>query len=136
MVIYYRDAETTKRGYFPAHHHHDEGAVQKGGYLEDFFNHILREICLIISALDCNRENSKSQGARLKIIKTHFSGRDCNMQQCMDMAGPHAIAWMGRDDNNVYQFLPGRAIVARKSLKTRSTRNVPVFQILTNHSWL
>ena len=50
------------------------------------------------SLLKTNRENSPSQAARLKIIKTHFSGgfitqpfvgMDLNML-------PRAMAWMGR----------------------------------------
>ena len=46
-----------------------------------------------------NRDNSKSQAARLKIIKTHFSG-DYAGQPFVGMEWnvlPHVIAWMGRD---------------------------------------
>lgn len=35
--------------------------------------------------LQLNRENSISDTARLKIIRTHFSGRDINMQPFKDM---------------------------------------------------
>ena len=51
------------------------------------------------SLLQLNRENSKSQSARLKIIKTHFSGDNINLQPFADMklkVVPHVIAWMGR----------------------------------------
>ena len=50
--------------------------------------------------MQLNRENSKSQSARLKIIKTHFSGSKINLQFFVAMelqVLPHAIAWMGRD---------------------------------------
>mmetsp|Transcript_38962 Transcript_38962/g.70190 ORF Transcript_38962/g.70190 Transcript_38962/m.70190 type:complete len:580 (+) Transcript_38962:354-2093(+) len=76
------------------------------------------------SLLRINRENSKSQSARIKIIKTHFSGSKINLQPFVAMelqVLPHAIAWMGRDgidDNDeittetngrslLYQFLRG-----------------------------
>ena len=54
----------------------------------------------LISLLRINRENSTSQAARIKIIKTHFSGSDINTQVFADMevhVRPTAIAWMGRD---------------------------------------
>ena len=57
--------------------------------------------------LQLNRDNSKSQAARLKIIKTHFSGREINMQPFTKMGlsvRPHAIAWMARD-NNLFHFV-------------------------------
>jgi hypothetical protein len=61
----------------------------------------------LISLLRLNRDNSESQAARLKIIETHFSGREINMLPFMGMTlsvRPHAIAWMARD-NHLYQFL-------------------------------
>ena len=51
--------------------------------------------------LQLNEKNSVSQAARLKIIKTHFSGSEINMQSFMNMdlcVRPHAIAWMVRDE--------------------------------------
>jgi len=76
------------------------------------------------SLLRLNRENSKSQSARLKIINVHFSGSNVNLQPFIAMelqVLPHTIAWMGRDgidDNDeittetngrslLYQFLRG-----------------------------
>jgi hypothetical protein len=47
--------------------------------------------------LAINKENSVSQAARLKIIKTHFSGRQINMQPFTDMdvsVRAHVLAWM------------------------------------------
>jgi hypothetical protein len=61
----------------------------------------------LINLLRLNKENSPNEAARLKIINTHFSGSEINMQPFMDMAlgvRPYAIAWMGRD-NNLYRFL-------------------------------
>jgi hypothetical protein len=52
------------------------------------------------SLLRINRESSVSQAARLKIIKSHFSGSEINMQPFMEMnlnVRPHAIAWMAKD---------------------------------------
>jgi hypothetical protein len=57
--------------------------------------------------LQINKENYKSQAARLKIINTHFSGNDINMEPFMKMdvdIRPHAIGWMAKD-MHVYQFL-------------------------------
>ena len=58
----------------------------------------------------------ESQAAHLKIIKTHFSGRDSNMQHFMDMdlsVRPHAIAWMARDDH-LCQFLRAEPSLVEK----------------------
>jgi hypothetical protein len=52
------------------------------------------------SLLKINRENSNSQAARIKIIKTHFSGSDINTQMFTRMQLNvllNATAWMGRD---------------------------------------
>ena len=57
--------------------------------------------------LQINKENNKSQAARLKIMNTHFSGNDINMEPFMKMdvnVRPHAIVWMAKD-MHVYQFL-------------------------------
>ena len=60
-----------------------------------------------------HRENTKSQAARLKIIKTHFS-EDFVIQPFIEMelnVLPHAISWMGRGgesnetNNHFYAFL-------------------------------
>ena len=55
----------------------------------------------INSLLRVNRENGKHQAARLKIIRTHFSGVNINLEPFLDMGLkmlPHAVAWMGGDD--------------------------------------
>jgi hypothetical protein len=76
-------------------------------------NHTLMKICERYSLnnnvpedlrflLQLNEKNTKSQAARLKIIKTHFSGSEINMHPFMNMdlcVRPHAIAWMVRDEN-------------------------------------
>eukprot|EP00579_Thalassiosira_antarctica_P030532 CAMPEP_0202030048 /NCGR_PEP_ID=MMETSP0905-20130828/64294_1 /ASSEMBLY_ACC=CAM_ASM_000554 /TAXON_ID=420261 /ORGANISM="Thalassiosira antarctica, Strain CCMP982" /LENGTH=476 /DNA_ID=CAMNT_0048593833 /DNA_START=1937 /DNA_END=3367 /DNA_ORIENTATION=+ len=73
----------------------------------------------IRSLLRLNQENSKCQAARLKIIKTHFSGSNIDLQPFIGMelqVMPRAIAWMGRDGSGksttetngrslLYQFL-------------------------------
>jgi hypothetical protein len=72
------------------------------------------------SLLQLNRENIQSQAARIKIIATHFSGCEINMQPFMDMGlsvRPHAIAWMAREDD-LYQFLR-----AMPSLLEKAERN-------------
>jgi hypothetical protein len=61
----------------------------------------------LMNLLQLNKENSPNEAARLKIINTHFSGSEINMQPFMDMTlsvRPYAVAWMGRDDN-LYRFL-------------------------------
>lgn len=79
----------------------------------------------LASLLRMNSENTVSQAARLKIIKTHFSGRDINMQiqPFMDMdlsARHHVIAWMARDNIAwLYQFL-----LAKPFLLARAERKV------------
>jgi hypothetical protein len=54
----------------------------------------------LASALQINRDYSVSQAARLKIIKTHFSGSNINTTPftVMELKGlPNAISWMGRE---------------------------------------
>ena len=54
------------------------------------------------SLLLLNRDHSNSQSARLKIIKTHFSGNNINLKPFTDMKRNillHVIAWMARDDS-------------------------------------
>ena len=54
----------------------------------------------IMSLLRFNRESSKSQAARNKIINTHFSGTGMNTQVFTDMklnVIPIAIGWMVRE---------------------------------------
>lgn len=61
----------------------------------------------LASLLRLNGKNTVSHAARLKIIKSHFSGREINMQPFIDMGNcvrPHAIAWMVRDEN-AFQLL-------------------------------
>jgi hypothetical protein len=75
-------------------------------------NHILSELGLehdgsrrplpidLASVLQMNRENNVSQAARLKIIKTHFSGSNINTTPFAVMelkVLPTAISWMGQD---------------------------------------
>ena len=53
-----------------------------------------------VSFYGINRENNKCQAARIKIVKSHFIGKDINTQIFTDMdsrALPSAIAWMGQD---------------------------------------
>jgi len=75
--------------------------------------------------LKINKENSNSQAARIKIIKTHFSGSKINTQAFGNMEFgflPAAIAWMGRDDesseimigsgiNTMFAFLKSTTLV-------------------------
>jgi hypothetical protein len=61
-----------------------------------------------MSLLRIHEENNLSQAARIKIIQTHFSDHEINMQPFMDMSlsvRPHAIAWMAKDDSHFYRFL-------------------------------
>jgi len=73
-------------------------------------NHSLKELCRTSNAsslpenlrslLRFNKENSYSQAARIKIIRTHFSGSNINTQIFARMEVhvlPTVIAWMGRD---------------------------------------
>jgi hypothetical protein len=71
-------------------------------------NHILGELCHymttpqpidLASALQINRDYSVSHAARLKIIKTHFSGSNINTTPFTVMelkVLPTAISWMGQ----------------------------------------
>ena len=60
--------------------------------------------------LQLNRENTKIEAARRKVIDVHFSGA-FNMQPFVDMnvkEVPHAIAWMARDEHGsslMYKFV-------------------------------
>ena len=90
----------------------------KSSIMDTFLsNHILEEICYgdiedsipedLVSLLKLNSKNTAYQAARLKIIQTHFSGSEINMQLFMDLdlsVKPLAIAWMVRD-NNGYPLL-------------------------------
>ena len=86
-------------------------------------NHILERLCYesdeyqlpedLQSFLLINRENTKSQAARLKIIKVHFS-EGFVMEPFIEMELnilPYAISWMGRGgesyktNNHFYAFL-------------------------------
>jgi len=82
-----------------------------------YSNHTLEELCHksfaspfpndLSSLLQINRESSVSQAARLKIINSHFSGSEINMQPFMEMnlnVRPHAIAWMAKD-MHMYELL-------------------------------
>jgi Ran GTPase-activating protein (RanGAP) involved in mRNA processing and transport len=70
----------------------------------------------LASLLRLNGKNTVSQAARLKIIKSHFSGREINMQPFIDMGNcvrPHAIAWMVRDEN-AFQLLRAVPILLKR----------------------
>jgi hypothetical protein len=61
----------------------------------------------LTSLLQINKYNNMNQAARLKIIKTHFSGNDIKMEPFTKMTisvRPHAIAWMAKD-MHLYRFL-------------------------------
>jgi hypothetical protein len=61
--------------------------------------------------LKLNRENTRFDAARRKIIKVHFNGADISIQPFIDMNLkdlPHAVAWMARDEYGsslLYQFV-------------------------------
>ena len=80
-------------------------------------NHTLENLCHksnerllpndLLSLLKINEENNVSRAARLKIIKTHFSGSEINMLPFMEInlsVRPHAIAWMAKDMHS-YELL-------------------------------
>jgi len=73
-------------------------------------NHILEQLCAdrfsvmlpedISFALSANRECSKHQSARQKIIKAHFSGTDVNILPFVEMGlkvMPFVLSWMAND---------------------------------------
>jgi Ran GTPase-activating protein (RanGAP) involved in mRNA processing and transport len=77
---------------------------EESGEYDEFDESIGNEI---LALLKINRECSVSEAARLKIINTHFSGSEINMQPFLEMnlsVRPHAIAWMAKD-MLVYEFL-------------------------------
>ena len=61
--------------------------------------------------LQLNRENTKIEAARCKILQCHFSGSDISIQPFIDFdlkALPHAIAWMAKDEHGsslLYTFV-------------------------------
>jgi hypothetical protein len=80
-------------------------------------NHSLERLCSICnertlpedlrSLLRINKDNSNSQAARTKIIRTHFRGISINTQIFSDVelhVLPTAISWMGRDDGSDVLF--------------------------------
>mmetsp|Transcript_9825 Transcript_9825/g.17880 ORF Transcript_9825/g.17880 Transcript_9825/m.17880 type:complete len:107 (-) Transcript_9825:231-551(-) len=82
-------------------------SIKHYGYLS---NHTLQRFCESIheyglpqdlrSLLVLNRDNSKSQAARLKMIHTHFTGDDIHVRPFIDMEledAPHTIGWMAKD---------------------------------------
>jgi len=73
----------------------------------------------LTSLLQINKENNKNQAARLKIIKTHFSGNDIKMEPFTKIAvgaRPHAIAWMAKD-MHFYEFLRAMPSLLEKGRK-------------------
>ena len=101
-------------------------------------NHTLEIICEdgyedmfpqdLLSLLRLNRENSMSQAAGLKIIKTHFTGDDIDMQPSIDMelsALPSAIARMGRD--GISETEPGaRGLICSISVLVECSRRYSI----------
>jgi len=69
--------------------------------LSELNNHSRRPLPIdLASVLQINRDYSVSQAARLKIIKTHFSGSNINTTPFTAMelkVLPNAISWMGRE---------------------------------------
>jgi hypothetical protein len=62
----------------------------------------------LASLLTINRENNWCHAARLKVIKSHFCGRDINMQPFADMDPKirvHIIDWIARDDDDKMDLL-------------------------------
>ena len=83
----------------------------------------------LMSLLRINRKNSNNQAARIKIIKTHFSGSNINTQIFARMEVnvlPTVIAWMGRDggsDGNgdlLFAFLWSMPLLC--NMKSRSKK--------------
>jgi hypothetical protein len=73
--------------------------------------------------LAINKENSVSQAARLKIINTHFSGRQIKMQPFTDMdvsVRAHALAWKARDQY-LFHFLRAMPSLLEKVVSKKRT---------------
>ncbi len=94
-------------------------------------NHTLDKLCCGESVLredlklllSINRENSEHQAAHIKIVKTHLSGCEINMQTFLDMdlsSSPHAIAWISRNCY-LYQYLRAMPSLLEK-VEKRSTK--------------
>ena len=66
--------------------------------------------------LQLNRENSKAEAARRKILQVHFSG-DSSIQPFIDMdlkALTHAVTWMAKDEHGIpllYKFLRNTSLL-------------------------
>jgi Ran GTPase-activating protein (RanGAP) involved in mRNA processing and transport len=81
----------------------------------------------LVSLLEINRENNASQASRLKIIQTHFSGSEINMQPFMDLdlsVKPFVIAWMVKDNNGypLLRALPSLLELSSSVGKARSKK--------------
>jgi hypothetical protein len=105
-------------------------------------NHILSELghypsCPLpidlASALQINRDYSVNQAARLKIIKTHFSGSNINTTPFAVMelkVLPTAISWMGREcgmkeiSNLLFAFV--RSMSSLSDIKSRCKKRKSV----------
>jgi Ran GTPase-activating protein (RanGAP) involved in mRNA processing and transport len=77
---------------------------EKSGEYDEFDKSIGNEV---LSLLKINRDRSVSEASRIKIINTHFSGSEINMQPFMEMnlsVRPYAIAWMATD-MHMYELL-------------------------------
>ena len=98
-------------------------------------NHTLEIVCdmwndsllPLKSLLQINRENSVSAAARIKIINTHFSGSEINMQPFMVMSlsvRRHTIAWMAKD-MHLYELLRAMpSLLERIDENVRSTKRL------------
>ena len=101
-------------------------------------NHSLEKLCWtsnerslpenLMSLLRINKENSNSQAAHIKIIKTHFSGSDINAQIFAHVEVnilPTAIAWMGRDGGSngngdlLFAFLRSMPLICDTKSKSK-----------------
>ena len=81
----------------------------------------------LMNLLRLNKENSPNEAARLKIINTHFSGSEINMQPFMEInfsVRSHAIAWMAKD-MHLYELLRAMpSLLERIDENVRSTKRL------------
>jgi hypothetical protein len=100
-------------------------------------NHTLTDTDLwhkdICSLLSINQKHSTRQAARIKIIKSHFSGSDINTQVFTEMklyVLPTAFAWMGRNNgshggrNLMFEFLRKESLVCNMKRMSKKRKTV------------
>lgn len=100
-------------------------------------NHTLEQLCgeydeivrlpedLISLLLFNKKKNCDGQAARLKIIKTQFSGSEISMLPFMNMdlsIRPHAIAWMFRDLHSYELLRAMPSLLEKYNMKEESDR--------------